>query len=71
MEARLCVLGVLRIILGQETRPNFTPPLDADEHRDLHAFNTQVDLAAEEIWACVEREQQMHMEAIRDDPTRA
>ena len=27
-----------------------------------------MDLAAGEIWSCMEREQQTHLEAIRDDP---
>ncbi|PIL36549.1 hypothetical protein GSI_00238 [Ganoderma sinense ZZ0214-1] len=68
MEARLRILGALHIIKGQETRPNFVAPLDTGEHRDLHDFDGRVDLAAGKIWSCVEREQQTHLEAIRDDP---
>ena len=50
MEARLHVLGALCIVLAQETRPNFTPPLDAGERCDLREFDSWVDLAAGEIW---------------------
>ncbi|TFY64068.1 hypothetical protein EVJ58_g2865 [Rhodofomes roseus] len=68
MEARLRTLAALRIVKGSETRPSFTPPLDASERRDLRDFENRRDLAAGEIWGCVEREQQTHLEAIRDDP---
>ncbi|TBU66233.1 hypothetical protein BD310DRAFT_802853, partial [Dichomitus squalens] len=68
MEARLRILGALRIVKGTETRPSYTPPLDAGERRDLRDFDNRVDMAAGEIWSCVEREQQTHLEAIRDDP---
>ena len=68
MEARLRTLGCLRIVQGTETRPSFVPPLDAGERRDLRDFDNRVDLAAGEIWGCVEREQHTHLEAIRDDP---
>ena len=68
MEARLRILGALHIIKGQESRPTFVAPLDAGERRDLRDFDSRVDLAAGEIWSCVEREQQTHLEAIRDDP---
>ena len=68
MEARLRTLASLRIVQGQESRPSFTEPLDAGERRDLRNFDNRRDLAAGEIWGCVEREQQTHLEAIRDDP---
>ena len=68
MEARLRTLACLRIVQGQESRPAVTEPLDAGERRDLRDFDSRVDLAAGEIWSCVEREQQTHLEAIRDDP---
>ena len=68
MEARLRILGALRIVKGTETRPSFVEPLDAGAHRNLHNFDTRMDLAAGEIWSCVEVEQQSHLEAIRDDP---
>ena len=68
MEARLRTLGALRIVQGTESRPAFVSPLDAGERRDLRDFDNRVDLAAGEIWTCVEREQQTHLEAIRDDP---
>ena len=70
MEARLRILGALRIVKGTETRPSFVEPLDAGEHRDLRDFDTRMDLAAGEIWSCVEVEQQSHLEAIRHDPHR-
>ena len=35
---------------------------------ELRDYNARVDSAAGEIWNCVEREQQTHLEAIRDDP---
>ena len=53
---------------GQESRPSFTEPLDAGERRDLRNFDNRRDLAAGEIWGCVDREQQTHLEAIRGDP---
>ncbi|EPT04891.1 hypothetical protein FOMPIDRAFT_1021673 [Fomitopsis schrenkii] len=68
MEARLRTVAALRIVKGQELRLSFTEPLDIGEHRDLHDFDNRRDLAAGEIWGCVEREQQTHLEAIRDDP---
>ena len=68
MEARLQILGALHIIKGTETRPTFVPPLDAGEHRELRDFDSRMDLAAGEIWSCVQREQQTHLEAIRDNP---
>ena len=68
MEARLRTLGALRIVQGTESRPAFVSPLDAGERRDLRDFDNRVDLAAAEIWTCVEREQQTHLEAIQDDP---
>ena len=68
MEARLRTLGAMRIVQGTESRPNFTPPLDSGERRELRDYDTRVDSAAGEIWNCVEREQQTHLEAIRDDP---
>ncbi|RDX44055.1 hypothetical protein OH76DRAFT_1323122, partial [Lentinus brumalis] len=68
MEARLRTFGALRIVKGEETRPQFVPPLDAGERRELRDFDGRVDLAAGEIWNCVEREQQTHLESIRDDP---
>ncbi|EPS99842.1 hypothetical protein FOMPIDRAFT_1024009 [Fomitopsis schrenkii] len=68
MEARLRTVAALRIVKGQESRPSFTEPLDAGERRDLCDFDNRRDLAAGEIWGCVEREQQTHLEAIRDDP---
>ncbi|EPS93777.1 hypothetical protein FOMPIDRAFT_1026426, partial [Fomitopsis schrenkii] len=68
MEARLRTVAALRIVKGQESRPSFTEPLDAGERRDLRDFDNRRDLAAGEIWGCVEREQQTHLEAIRDDP---
>ena len=68
MEARLRTLACLRIVQGQESRPSFSEPLDAGERRDLRDFDNRRDLAAGEIWSCVEREQQTHLEAIRDDP---
>ena len=68
MEARLRTLGALCIVQGTESRPAFVSPLDAGERRDLRDFDNRVDLAAGEIWTCVEREQQTHLEAIRDDP---
>ena len=64
MEARLHILGCLRIVQGTETRPSFVPPLDAVERQDLCDFDNRVDLAAGEIWGCVEREQHTHLEAI-------
>ena len=64
MEARLRTLASLRIVQGQESRPSFTEPLDAGERRDLRDFDNRRDLAAGEIWGCVEREQQTHLEAI-------
>ena len=64
MEARLRTLGALRIVQGTESRPAFVSPLDAGERRDLRDFDNRVDLAAGEIWTCVEREQQTHLEAI-------
>ena len=66
MEARLRTLGAMRIVQGTESRPNFTPPLDSGERRELRDYDARVDSAAGEIWDCVEREQQTH--AIRDDP---
>ena len=68
MEARLRTLGAMRIVQGTESRPSFTPPLDSGELRELRDYNARVDSAAGEIWNCVEREQQTHLEAIRDDP---
>ena len=68
MEARLRTVTALRIVKGQESRPSFAEPLDAGERRDLRDFENRRDLAAGEIWGCVEREQQTHLEAIRDDP---
>ena len=68
MEARLRTVAALRIVKGQESRPSFAEPLDAGERRDLRDFENRRDLAAGEIWGCVEREQQTHLEAIRDDP---
>ena len=68
MEARLRTLACLRIVQGLESRPSFSEPLDAGERRDLRDFDNRRDLAAGEIWSCVEREQQTHLEAIRDDP---
>ena len=68
MEARLRILGALHIVKGTETRPSFVEPLNAGERRDLCDFDTRMDLAAGEIWSCVEVEQQSHLEAIRDDP---
>ena len=68
MEARLRTLACLRIVQGLESRPSFSEPLDAGERHDLHDFDNRRDLAAGEIWSCVEREQQTHLEAIRDDP---
>ncbi|RPD54382.1 hypothetical protein L227DRAFT_580521, partial [Lentinus tigrinus ALCF2SS1-6] len=68
MEARLRTLGAMRIVQGTETRPAFTAPLDSGERRELRDYNARVDAAAGEIWNCVEREQQTHLEAIRDDP---
>ena len=54
MEARLRILGALRIVKGTETRPSFVEPLDAGERCDLRDFDTRMDLAAGEIWSCVE-----------------
>ena len=68
MEARLRTLGAMRIVQGTESRPSFTPPLDSGERRELRDYDARVDSAAGEIWNCVEREQQTHLEAIRDDP---
>ena len=68
MEARLRTLGAMRIVQGTESRPSFTPPLDGGERRELRDYDTRVDSAAGEIGNCVEREQQTHLEAIRDDP---
>ena len=68
MEARLRTLGAMRIVQGTESRPSFTEPLSAAERRELREFDTRVDAAAGEIWNCVEREQQTHLEAIQDDP---
>ncbi|EPS96432.1 hypothetical protein FOMPIDRAFT_1025368 [Fomitopsis schrenkii] len=56
MEARLRTVAALHI------------PLDAGERRDLRDFDNRRDLAAGEIWGCMEREQQTHLEAIRDNP---
>ena len=56
MEARLRILGALHIVKGTETRPSFVEPLDAGERRDLCDFDTRMDLAAGEIWSCVEVE---------------
>ena len=64
MEARLRTLACLRIVQGLESRPSFSEPLDAGERRDLRDFDNRRDLAAGEIWSCVEREQQTHLEAI-------
>ena len=64
MEARLRTLASLRIVQGQESRLSFTEPLNDGECRDLCNFDNRRDLAAGEIWGCVEREQQMHLEAI-------
>ena len=64
MEARLRTLASLRIVQGQESRPSLTEPLDAGERRDVCNFDNRRDLAAGEIWGCVEREQQTHLEAI-------
>ncbi|CDO77982.1 hypothetical protein BN946_scf184811.g3 [Trametes cinnabarina] len=41
---------------------------DSGERRELHDYDSRVDAAAGEIWNCIEREQQTHLEAIRDDP---
>ncbi|KZT64659.1 hypothetical protein DAEQUDRAFT_805244, partial [Daedalea quercina L-15889] len=68
MEARLRTLAALRIVNRTESRPSFTEPLDGAKCRDLRDFDNRHDLAAGEIWSCVEREQQTHLEAIRDDP---
>ena len=68
MEARLRTLGALRSVQGTESRPAFVSPLDAGERRNLRDFDNRVDLAAGEIWTCVEREQQTHLEAIQDNP---
>ncbi|KAL7278120.1 hypothetical protein ACG7TL_008091 [Trametes sanguinea] len=68
MEARLRTLGAMRIVQGTESRPHFTEPLDSGERRELRDYDSRVDAAAGEIWNCVEREQQTHLEAIRDDP---
>ncbi|CDO76911.1 hypothetical protein BN946_scf184594.g18, partial [Trametes cinnabarina] len=68
MEARLRTLGAMRIVQGTESRPQFTEPLDSGERRELRDYDSRVDAAAGEIWNCVEREQQTHLEAIRDDP---
>lgn len=68
MEARLCTSAALHIVQGSETRPAFTTPLDASEQQELHNFEGRRDLAAGDIWGCVEREQQTHLEAIRDNP---
>ncbi|TFK77785.1 hypothetical protein K466DRAFT_618472, partial [Polyporus arcularius HHB13444] len=68
MEARLRTIGALRIVQGTEKRPEFTSPLDAGERRELRDYDGRLDLAAGEIWNCVEREQQTHLESIRDDP---
>ena len=68
MEARLRTLGAMRIVQGTESRPSFTPPLDSGERRELRDYDARVDSAAGEIWNWVEREQQTHLEAIRDDP---
>lgn len=68
MEARLRTLACLHIVQGQESRPSFSEPLDPGERRDLRDFDNRRDLAAGEIWSCVEREQQTHLEAIRNDP---
>ncbi|KAL7285881.1 hypothetical protein ACG7TL_000992 [Trametes sanguinea] len=68
MEARLRTLGAMRIVQGTESRPHFTEPLDSGERRELRDYDSRVDTAAREIWNCVEREQQTHLEAIRDDP---
>ncbi|KAL7281334.1 hypothetical protein ACG7TL_004643 [Trametes sanguinea] len=68
MEARLRTLGVMRIVQGTESRPQFTEPLDSGERRELRDYESRVDAAAGEIWNCVEREQQTHLEAIRDNP---
>ena len=56
MEARLRTLGCLRIVQSTETWPSFVPPLDAGKRQDLRDFDNKVDLAAGEIWGCVERE---------------
>ncbi|KAI0349853.1 hypothetical protein OH77DRAFT_1431597, partial [Trametes cingulata] len=68
MEARLRTLDAMRIVQGTESKPQFTDPLDSGERRELRDYNSRVDAAAGEIWNCVEREQQTHLEAIRDDP---
>ena len=62
MEARLRTLGAMRIVQGTESRPSFTPPLDSGERRELRDYDARVDSAAGEIWNCVEREQQTHLE---------
>ncbi|KAI0349798.1 hypothetical protein OH77DRAFT_1414314, partial [Trametes cingulata] len=59
MEARLRTLGAMRIVQGTESRPQFTDPLDSGERQELRDYD--------KIWNCVEREQQTHLEAIRDD----
>ncbi|KAI0358776.1 hypothetical protein OH77DRAFT_1421241, partial [Trametes cingulata] len=68
MEARLCTLGAMRIVQGTESRPHFTEPLDSRERQELRNYDSRVDAAAGEIWNCAKREQQTHLEAIRDDP---
>ncbi|KAI0349632.1 hypothetical protein OH77DRAFT_1440329 [Trametes cingulata] len=68
MEARLRTLGAMRIVQGTESRPHFTEPLDSGERRELRDYNSRVHAAAGEIWNCMEREQQTHLEAIRDGP---
>ncbi|KZT68925.1 hypothetical protein DAEQUDRAFT_670563, partial [Daedalea quercina L-15889] len=63
MEARLRPLAALRIVNGTESCPSLEI-----HHINADYIPSSTDLAAGEIWSCVEREQQMHLEAIRDDP---
>ncbi|EPQ49729.1 hypothetical protein GLOTRDRAFT_51687, partial [Gloeophyllum trabeum ATCC 11539] len=68
MEARLRTSYAWRIVNGSETRPEPTLPLDAAERKEVRDFDQRTDLAAGEIWDCVEQDQQVHLQEIRDDP---
>lgn len=68
MEARLNSCAAWRIVNGSETAPSFTQPLDTSERKEMRDFENRMDLAAGEIWSCIEVEEQTHVQAIRSDP---
>lgn len=68
MEARLRSIGAWHIVSGTESPSSFTPPLDASERREERDYVNRKDMAAGEMWGCIEMDQQLHVQAVRDEP---